>query len=946
MTAVTHDVLTLLTEGLSDRAVTARPTTAEHLPVGSRDRPLIGRLEEQHVLAGLVAGVQDGLSGVLVLVGEPGTGKTRLLDQAAAGCPDVGVVRIAGVESEAHLGFAGLHRLLRQWSPRIEGLPIPQRDALRSAFGQVAGVAADRYLVGMAALTLLADAASVQPLLCVVDDVQWLDRESAEALAFVARRLHAETVGFLFATRPRSDGSALFDGLPVMTVSGLPDRDAGRLLSASVAGRLDDAVAAKIVTGTGGNPLALIELARTLTAEQLSGLAPLPGPLPVGRLLETHFLQQVQAFPADTRALLLVVAAAPPGDPSLLWRAAGHLGIAASAADTALSAGVLTHHGPLDFRHPLIRSAVYRGAGAVERRRVHAALAAVSDQEHDRDRRAWHRAHATIGLDEQVAAELETASEHARSRGGHAEQAAFLSRAADLTPDARDQAARLVAAAHAYVVVGDPAAARKMLDRAELGLDRPVLRARARQIGATAELYLGRVATAPAILLDAAESIADLDPRLARKMMFEALQVVLITYDRSVGVTPQGLARAVLASPAMGSAESTFSDLLLNAYATRIAVGHRPAVPLLRGALEALHTDGGLAEDGLPLAVVSMFASDDVWDDEGGWRAWKRLEAYDRENRALGALRTTLMIGSLWELRAGRFSAAGALQDELADLSSMIGQSSSGDIQRIELLAWSGRQAETRALAAAARTGSTVGLADFARNCLAVLELSLGRYAEALACVLPSFEADRPGTGTRSLHEIVEAGVRSGDHVAAKAALTRLEERALAADTAWGLGLLSRCRALMVDDDHGERLYRESIELLGHTRITTELARSHLLFGEWLRRRKRRGDARRELRTAYEMFTGMGAAAFAERARVELSATGEHPRKRTTPHTNALTPREKQIAILAASGVTNSEIAARLFLSTSTIEYHLNKIFRKLDVTSRRKLAPLLQDAP
>ncbi|MEU7913261.1 LuxR C-terminal-related transcriptional regulator [Microbispora bryophytorum] len=938
MTAATRDVLALLPEGLSDRAGDR---------VGDRvgDRPLIGRIEEQRVLAGLVAGVQEGLSGVLVLVGEPGTGKTRLLDQAATGCPDVRVARIVGVESEAHLGFAALHRLLRPWSSRIESLPTPQRDALRSAFGQVAAVAADRYLVGMAALTLLADAASVQPLLCVVEDVQWLDRESAEALAFVARRLHAEAVGLLFAIRPRSDGLALFDGLPVMTVSGLPARDAGRLLSTSTAGRLDDAVAAKIVTGTGGNPLALIELARTLTAEQLSGRAPLPSPLPVGRLLETHFLQQIQALPADTRTLLLVVAAAPPGDQSLLWRAAGHLGIAASAADTALSAGVLTHHGSLDFRHPLIRSAVYRGADAVERRSVHAALAAVSDPDRDRDRRAWHRAHATIGLDEEVAAELERASEHARSRGGHAEQAAFLSRAAELTPDVRDEAARLVAAAQAYVMVGDSAAARKMLGRAELGLDRPVLRARARQIRATADLYLGQVAATPAILLEAAESIADQDPRLSRKMMFEALQVTLITYDHSVGVTPQGLARAVLASPAMESTESTFSDLLLNAYATRIAVGHRPAVPLLRGALEALHTDGSLAEDGLPLAVVSMFASEDVWDDEGGWRAWKRLEAFDRENGALGALRTTLMVGSMWELRAGRFSAAGALQDELADLSSMIGQPSSGDIQRIELLAWSGRQAETRALAAAARAGSTAGLVDFAGNSLAVLELSLGRYAEALACVLPSFEADRPGTGTRSLHEIVEAGVRSGDHVAAKAALTRLEERALAAGTAWGLGLLTRCRALMVDDEHAERLYQESIELLGHTRITTEAARSHLLFGEWLLRHKRRSDARLELRTAYEMFTGMGAAAFAERARAELSATGEHPRKRTAPDADALTPREKQIATFAASGATNSEIAARLFLSTSTIEYHLNKIFRKLDITSRRKLAPLLEGA-
>jgi DNA-binding CsgD family transcriptional regulator len=898
--------------------------------------PFIGRHRERRVLADLLADVREGRSGTLVLVGEPGTGKTSLLDRAAAGCPDVNTVRIAGVESEMRLGFAALHRLLRPWLSRIDELPAPQRDALHTAFGRLAGVAPDRYLAGMAALTLLADAAAPQPLLCAVDDAQWLDRESAEVLAFVARRLHAEAIGLLFAARPH--GQAVLDGLPALTVAGLPDDDAVSLLSTSITGHLDGAVAAKIVAGTGGNPLALLELAQALTAEQLTGITPLPHPLPVGTFLETHFLRQIRQLPDETQALLLLVSATAPEDPSLLWRAADHLGIAADRADPALSAGILTP--ALDFRHPLIRSAVYRGADPAGRRLAHAALAAVCDPALDRDRHAWHRAEATIGLDEEVAAELEEASERARARGGHAERAAFLTRAADLSPEPRARAARLVAAAHAHLVLGDPGSVGPMLDRAERGLDHPVPRAVARQTRAIAEMYAGRFAGAATILLDAAASIAAVDAGLARTMMFEALQAVLFTDDREATLALPDLARAVLASPAStGDCGSGYADLLLYGYTTRVAIGYRPAVPLMRAALAALSSSAGLADECLPLAVISMFAADDVWDDDGGRRAWRRLEAHDRDHGALGTLRTTLVAGATWELRAGRFDVAGELQDELAELSDVVGQPHRGGIQRIELLAWSGREAETRAVAARG-----LGFDDYVRSSLAVLEISLGRHREALALLLPAFDRDRPGVATRSLHEIVEAGVRGGDDHAAKAALTRMEERAQDSGTPWALGLLARCRALMADDDQAEGLYRESADLLARTTIVTELARTHLLHGEWLRRRRRRADARAELRTAYEMFTGMGAAGFAERARGELLATGERPRKRNEQATRDLTPQEKQVASLAAAGATNGEIAARLFLSTSTVEYHLTKVFRKLAITSRRKLASILAD--
>jgi len=418
--------------------------------------------------------------------------------------------------------------------------------------------------------------------------------------------------------------------------------------------------------------------------------------------------------------------------------------------------------------------------------------------------------------------------------------------------------------------------------------------------------------------------------------MFEALQAVLVTDDRGTTLTLPELAREVLTAPAATAPAPTWTDLFLTGLATRTAVGYQPAVPLLRAGLTALESAEDLAEQCLPLAVISTLAAEDVWDDEAGRRAWQRLETHDRANGALGTLRTTLMVGATWEMRAGRFAAAAARHDEVAELCAVVGPPHPG-IQRIELLAWSGQEAETRA---AARAGP--GLPGVVSHSLAILAIGLGRYGEALTNLLPSFARDRPGLANRALHDIVEAGVRSGDHEAAKAALVRMEERVPVSGTPWGLGLLARSRALMADDDQAEQLYRESAELLARTRIAVELARTHLLYGEWLRRGRRRADARAELRTAYEMFAGMGATAFAARARAELTATGERPRGRDEQATHGLTPQEKQVATLAAAGATNGEIAARLFLSTSTVEYHLTKIFRKLAITSRRRLAAAL----
>ena len=887
------------------------------------------------------------MSSALVLVGEAGIGKTRLLDHGAEVASDLHIVRVAGVETEARLGFAALHSLLRPFLGGLGELPTPQREALASAFGMLAGPPADRHLVGMAALALLAGGASVRPVLCLIDDAHWLDRESRDALAFVGRRLGADAIGFVVADREPVPGA--FEGLTVVPVGGLSDTDAHELLGLNVAGRLDPAVAARIVADTGGNPLALIESIGSLSPACLAGTAPLLGPLPVGSSLENYFGQLIQGLPEDTRTFLVLLSATPPEDALLLWRAAGELGIAAEAVDAAMSAGIIARGRLIEFRHPLIRSAVYRGADAAERRRVHAALAAASDPVHSRERRAWHRAEATIGLDEEVADELDTASELARARGGYAERAALLAKAAQLSVGGR--VLRFVEAARAHLLLGDPAAAQSLLEQAEpvLAGAGPVLRARALHAKATTEIYFERIGGVLTLLLTAADTVADADPALCRSILMEGLLGALCGDLDPVALRQFGA--SVLTSPAIRSVRPTSADLLLRGFALRVDGGYPRAAPVLRAALAAMSRDSEVIEHAVRPATLALYAADEVWDDRGGHEAALLIEAHERRVGALGALRSTLVVRSTWELRAGRFAAAMACLDESEDLATVVGLPSPGQLLRVELLAWSGQEARTRAVAEAligdlATRHANSGLADWARNCLAVLDISLGRYAEAVANARVAFDTDNAGAVARVLPDLVEAAVRCGDEQTAKDALRRLQERALPAGTPWALGLLARSRALLADDDHAEALFAESVALLGSTRVRTELARTHLLHGEWLRRRRRRADARTELRTAYEMFDQMGAAGFAERARVELQATGEHARKRTgqtgqTAHD--LTPQERRIAGLAAAGATNAEIATRLFITQSTVEYHVNKVFRKLDITSRRQLRSVLQ---
>ena len=908
---------------------------------------LVGRAADCAALEDLVQEVSRGLSRSLVIVGEPGIGKTRLLQYAARAAGGLRTVSIAGVQSELRLGFAAVHRMLLPFLDRIGALPAPQRDALASAFGLAAGPPADRFLVGLGALTLIADAAGDQPLIWLVDDAQWLDRESLDVLGFVGRRLYADSIGLVFGARETSPGLTALDGLPTRHLSGLEPAAARALLAASVAGPVNARVAARIITETGGNPLALLELAGLLAPDQLAGRSPLPQRLPVGRRMQGHFLRQVRMLPSATGSLLLLASAGSSDDPGALWRAAAGLGLGPQDAEPAVAQDIISVEPRVAFRHPLIRSAVYEGARPGDRRAVHDALASVAGQDGDPDQAAWHHAAAAVVPDADVAAGLERSAARAERRGGYVAQAAFLSRAAELTPDAQGRAVRLLAAAQAHLAAGDGTLAEALLDQAAPWLAGAGLHVAAQRLRAAIAVFFSRHKDAPALLLDTVGAADPRDASLIREMLFEAMQAALVARQYTTGTTTADVAQAALKVPRDPATSPAVTDLLLDGFATRTAVGYAAAVPLLRSAVGALSAAGQTTLAGIPATILGWFAADDLWDDQGRRTALECAEAIQRRHGALGGLRITLAgltTGAAW---AGRPDEAETRYLEAAEISSLIGvpaPATTGVL--LELRAWQGREQESRALAEmTAQWGQERGAAIlevFALMGLAILELGLGRYAEALSAGMRIFDDDPPGFGNRILPEIVEAAARSGEGRAARAALARLADRAAASGTGWALGMLARSRALLAPDSDAEALYQEAVSHLSGTPIRTELARAHLLYGEWLRRHKRRRDARAQLRTACDMFDAMGAAAFAGRTRAELLAAGGTPRQPQERPGPDLTPQEAQVVRLAAAGATNAEIAIHLFVTTSTVEYHLSKVFRKLGITSRRQLATVM----
>jgi DNA-binding CsgD family transcriptional regulator/tetratricopeptide (TPR) repeat protein len=928
---------------------------------------LVDRRSECGMLDRLVEAVRAGESRALVLSGEPGVGKTALLQYLIGRAPECRVVQTAGVESEMELAFAGLHQLCAPLLDGLDCLPERQGDALRIVFGMSSGPAPDRFLVGLATLGLLAHIAEQRPLVCVVDDEQWLDRASAQVLGFVARRLAAESVGLVFAARVPSSDLA---GLSQLPVQGLGTADSRALLDAELAVPLDGWVRDQLVAETRGNPLALLEWPRALTTQQWTGGFGLPGAVRLAGGVEESFRRRLEVLPEPTRRLLLIAAADPLGDAGLVWRAAARLGIDAEAATPAVEDGLVEFGTRVLFRHPVVRSVVYTSASVRDRRQVHGALAQVTDARLDPDRHAWHGAHAAAGPDEEVAAELEGSAGRARARGGLAAAAAFLQRATELTLHPEKRAERALAAASAQVQAGAFDAARDLLSIAKALAPNDFQQARIDLIEAELAFATARGGDTPQLLLKAAQRLESVDAGLARSTYLQAVTAAIFTDEVTHGEVGQLVQAAAAAPPPTGT--PTAIDLLLDGISAHYIRGYSAGAPILRTALDQFGTDGMSPENELRgCLLASMLAYQHLWD----YRRWQlHADRYLELARSLGALSElppALMSKVVCLAYAGELSTAAALNQELQAVMEATG-GGMAPYAALTVAGMRGRPGEVTDLIDAARNdlsqrGEGFGMTT-AYFTIAMANNGVGDYQAALRSASDSglfsapttspSSADSPDVHSHSPSllarlsigafftvEFVEAAARCGHTDIAADAVGKLAEVTSASGTDWACGVEARCRALVAEGPIAENLFRESIERLGRTRLRPDLARAHLLFGEWLRRERRRGEARAELRCAHHLFEGMGMEGFAERAHRELEATGETARKRSVaPDPQMLTAQETQIARMARDGHSNPEIGARLFISTRTVEYHLQKVFTKLDVQSRRQLDRVLSD--
>jgi DNA-binding CsgD family transcriptional regulator len=937
-------------------SASTRPADAVSL-IGWGAMKLVGRRAECSMLDRLVEAVNSGQSRALVLCGDPGAGKTALLQHLISRAAQCQVVEIAGVESEMELAFAGLHQLCAPLLAGLDDLPERQGDALRIVFGMSSAPAPDRFLVGLATLGLLAQTAQQRPLVCVVDDQQWLDRASAQVLGFVARRLAAESVGLVFAARvPTAD----LAGLSQLPVAGLGAADARALLDAELTAPLDSWVRDQLVAETRGNPLALLEWPRALTTQQWAGGFGLPVAVRLPGGVAEGFRRRLEMLPEPTRRLLLVAAADPLGDSGLVWQAAAQLGIDPEAAVPAVEDRLVEFSTRVLFRHPLVRSVVYTSASLQDKRQVHGALAHVTDMQQDPDRHAWHRAHAAAGPDEDVAAELEGSAGRAQARGGLAAAAAFLERATELTLDPEKRAERALAAASAQVQAGGFDAARDLLSVVNALAPNDFQQARIEMIEAELAFATTHGGDVPQLLLKAAQRLEPIDADLARLIYLQAVTAAIFS-DAVIRGDVGQLVQAAAAAPPPASAP-TATDLLLDGIVAHYTQGYAAGAPILRMALDQFGAGMSPEKELRGHLLASMLAYQHLWDHDRWQRLSDRYVELARSLGALGELPLALMSKVCCLAYAGELSAAAALNQELQAVMEATG----------------GRFAPYAALTVAGmrgRPGDVTSLIDTARSDLirrgerfgmttayftsAMANNGVGNYQAALNAATKTelFSALTPGhCQSSSLHarlsvgalftvEFIEAAARCGHTDVAAEAVDMLGEVTSGSGTDWACGVEARCRALVTDGPLAEDLYRESIDRLGPTQLRPDLARAHLLYGEWLRRERRRSEARAELRCAHDMFEQMGMEGFAQRAHRELEATGETARKRTaTTDRQLLTAQEAQIARMARDGHSNPEIGARLFISTRTVEYHLQKVFTKLDVQSRKQLDRVLSD--
>ncbi len=854
------------------------------------------------------------------------------------------VARIGGVESEMELAYAGLHQLCAPILDQLDVLPQPQADALCVAFGLAGGDPPGRFLVGLATLSLVAAAAHEEPLLCLVDDFQWLDDASVQVLGFVARRLLAERVTLLFAVREPTERRELA-GLPELRLDGLDGADARALLASALAGPIDPGVREQIITETRGNPLALLELARGSTPAERAGGFAIPVATALSDSIEESFRRRLEVLPADTRRLVVLAAADPVGEPILVWRAAEQLGIAPEAAGPATEVGLLEFGARVRFRHPLVRSAAYRSASLPERHTVHGALAEATDQRVDPDRRAWHLAHATLGPDEQVAIELERSAARAQRRGGLAAAAAFLEQAAELTPDKSRRTTRLLAAASAKRDAGALDVAVRLLSAVETDALDELGRARAKTLRGQIAFDRREGREASECLADAARRLEPLDINLARKTHLEALSAAIWVGDRDGPGGIRSVAEACLQVPNPPGVPGAV-DVLLDGFARLHADGYKAAAPALTRALEVVLAAEPPTNDRghwlwLTVAGSAVTLPQELWDAEAWHTVAGRREQFARDTGALVQLQFALHATAWSHILGGQLNKAALLIEEDRTLAVATGNPplSFADILLAAFRGEDERASELidRAVRDAAARGLTrvISFADYAS---AVLHNGHDRHTAAREAARAAFERDLAGYGPFVVPEVAEAAARSGDATLLSSALDWIGERTRRTPTDWSLGIEARIRALMSDGSDADGLYLTSLEHLGRTRVRTELARGHLLYGEWLRRRQRRVDARQQLSTAHDMLETMGMTAFAARARRELLATGANVRKRTEDTRDDLTPQERQIAQLARDGLSNPEIGAKLFLSPRTVEWHLRKVFTKLGINSRREL--------
>ncbi|BBZ36411.1 ATP-binding protein [Mycolicibacterium confluentis] len=922
-----------------------------------RAQHLHGRTAETAALRQVTKSIRSGTSHVLVLRGEAGVGKTALLNLLRGEGDGLRCVQVSGVESDMELAYAGLQQLCAPLMDHLEDLAPPQRDALDVAFGRGVGPPPERFLVGLAVLSLLAAAVHDQPLLCVVDDAQWLDQVSLQTLGFVARRLVAEPVAMVFAAR--TEGAETLAGLPELRVHGLSDADARTLLDQAMIGVVDPNVRDRVVAETRGNPLALLEAPRTYSAAELAGgFGPLSATGSPNRI-EESYVRRIQALPDATRQLLLLAAAEPVGDSALFLRAAARLGIAVDALSPAESAGVIEFGPRMRFHHPLIRAAAYRAADLADRRKIHAALAAATDADSDPDRRAWHAANSVAGTDDSVAAELEDSASRAQSRGGIAAAANFLERAAVLTSDPDLRGSRALAAAEAKRDSADSASAYELLTIAELAPLPELQRARAVRLRAQMEFVSSRagdsgaprVGETAAGLLEAAKRMEDIDEFASRESYLEAFAALM--YAGRLG-QPGALVDAADTARTALTRTSDLPravDLFFRGVIERVTGGARAGVEHLRTALDAMcqlaeASPGEILRWLVPaFPILQESAAHELWDEDVVDRLSAAIVRQARTAGALAGLPQALVYRAGLHVLLGELSTATTLIAEADSITAATAPNGPVRYYSLVITAWRGDPVAAMRLIDAASSdaeargeGRLLGLTGYAT---AVLYNGLSRYEEAFSAAREVCEYEDLGFYSWALHELVDAAAHIGELAAAQRAISHIEERAGASGTPWGLGAMASARALLADNDDADQLFTEALDHLCRSRVMVHQARTHLAYGEWLRRVNRRGDARRHLNVAHEMFTRMGAQAFAERTRRELIAVGDKVRKQPVASGDQLTAQEAQIARLAADGLTNQEIGAQLFISVHTVEWHLRKVFVKLGITSRRSLRTL-----